>query len=152
MNTTYISMEQQVTDYLIATEQTMPLYKAPDRQDIIWQRHQSQKLTKASALVASLCVFSFALWFSLANPLSGRPDLIAQNQALELQLAQLSVRTLSEDQQIIMTNWQHELELIDQNLEQERDRVLSQNLWAVRNQLLTQMINFYQQPIDLYEI
>ena len=147
-----LQMEQQITDYLAATEETMPLYKAPDMSDTIWQRHQSKKLTKASAIAASICILSLTLWISNSPELQKGPTLIVQNQILELKLAELSSRELSENQQQIVANWQHELELLDQNLEQERDRVLTQNLWSIRNQLLTQMIDFYLQPMDLYEI
>lgn len=145
-------MEQQISDYLAATENTMPLYKAPDISEQIWSQHQNRKLTKFSAIAASACILSLTLWMSNTSELNQAPSLITQNQQLEHQLAQLSTRELPANQQMIIDNWQYELELIDQSLEYEHDRILSQDLWSFRNQLLTQMIDFYQKPVDLYEI
>lgn len=145
-------MEQQISDYLAATENTMPLYKAPDISEQIWHQHQNRKLTKFSAIAASVCILSLTFWLSGTPEFNQAPSLITQNQQLEHQLAQLSTRQLPANQQIIIDNWQYELEMLDQSLEYERDRILSQDLWSFRNQLLTQMINFYQKPIDLYEI
>lgn len=152
MNKNPEQMEQEINHYLAATQSTMPLYKAPDLADNIWQRHQSKKITKASAIAASICIFSLTFWILSSPNLQQGPGLVVKNQKLELQLSQLSTRELSEQQQMIVANWQHELELLDQNLEQEKDRILTQNLWSIRNQLLKQMIDFYLQPMDLYEI
>ncbi len=145
-------MEQEINHYLAATQNTMPLYKAPNLADTIWQRHQNKKITKATAIAASVCLLSLTFWISSSPSLKQGPSLVVKNQKLELQLSQLSNRELSGQQQMIVANWQHELELLDQNLEQEKDRILTQNLWSIRNQLLTQMIDFYLQPMDLYEI
>ena len=51
-----------------------------------------------------------------------------------------------------MNNWYFELELIDQNIEQQDADFVNPSLWPNRAQLLTQMIDFYLNPYDIYEI
>jgi hypothetical protein len=155
-------LEQQITDYLASSEETIITYTAPDLSEKIWQKHQKSNLSKYSVIAASICLFSLVFWLQQASYSFAPPSLIAQSQSLELKLEKVSATQLSDNQQLIIENWQYELELIDENIElqsqktqslnQKENEHIAQNLWANRTQLLTQMIDFYLQPIDLYEI
>jgi len=155
-------LEQQITDYLAVSEETIVTHTAPDLSEKIWKKHQNNKYKKYSAIAASVCVFSLFFWLQQASYSLASPSLIAQSQILELKLEKVSTTQLSDNQQLIIENWQYELELIDESIElqnqktqslnQQENEHIAQNLWANRTQLLTQMIDFYLQPIDLYEI
>jgi len=146
------SIEQQINDYLDASEDVMTIHKAPDLSKKIWRRHQRKTSLRHVAVAASTTLICFLLWFTSTPTEFDSTNLVAQNQALEIKLAQVSFMSLTDDQQVIMSNWYAELELIDQNLEHQELELFDLNLWSSRTQLLTQMIDFYVHPFEMHEI
>jgi len=146
------NIEQKIYDYLDISEDVMPIYIAPDFSDKIWYRRQYKTITKYLYSLAIICLLSLILWVPAQINNSDINYLVAQNQALEIRLAQVSFMNLSKDQQKTMANWYAELELMDQDIEQQSGRDIDQNLWPNRAKLLTQMIDFYLHPFEMYEI
>lgn len=146
------SIEQQINDYLDASEDVMTIHKAPDFSHKIWRRYQQKKNLRHIAVAASITLVCFLLWFVDVPREFDSTHLVAQNQALEIKLAQVSFMSLTDGQQMIMSNWYAELELIDQNIEHQELELFDLNLWSSRTQLLTQMIDFYVHPFEMHEI
>ncbi len=146
------SIEKQINDYLNASEDVMNIHKAPDLSQRIWKRHQQKKYLRYLTIAASITIVCFSLW--LVNIPKGfdSSNLVAQNQALEIKLAQVSFMALTDQQELIMSNWYAELELIDENIEEQNFERLDLNLWSSRTQLLVQMIDFYVHPFEMHEI
>ena len=145
-------IDKQANDYLLINEEHITHYAAPDLSEEIWQRHQSKKRPNYRLIAACTCLISMIFFFQ-SSFYSPKPDsFIAQNYQLEMQLAKVSIQVLSEEQQQVMTNWRYELELLDQDLELLHSNQLSRDLWSNRIEILTKMIDFYSQPIELYEI
>ncbi len=124
------------------------LIKAPDLSDKIWQKHQSRKRKKWLAIAAScsICAMTFVVTSYNFDTL----DIVHVNQSLEHQLADLSHVELSDTQNVIVNNWQDEIALIDEKLEQYDKN--NNQLWLERQQLLTQIVEFKISPSDVYEI
>jgi len=146
------NIAQQINDYVLASEDKIIAYKAPNLTKQIWQQHRNKKLTKYSAIAASVCLISLLFLSNNGNIIEDPSNLIAQNNQLELTLAKVSTFSLSDEQQQIVNRWQYELELLDQDIELHPNDQLSQNLWSNRTEILTRMIDFYIEPIELYEI
>lgn len=146
------SLDQQISNYLEISEEAMTIYSAPNFADKIWYKHKNKKITHYFLIVASVCMISLALWNTNTLKDANTDAIVAQNQALEIRLAQVSFIALTDSQQKIMNNWYFELELIDQNIEQQDADFVNPSLWPNRAQLLTQMIDFYLNPYDIYEI
>lgn len=138
----------------IATaDRQMELRSAPDIAADIWKKHQSQKLTRWSLIIFILLAVFIVSWVSLdLDTGMPTPDYITQSHHYEKQLAQFVNVELSQGHQVIMANWQHELEVIDQTIERSRGNLYNPELWQRRTHLLKMMVDFYTKPVDLYEI
>lgn len=144
------------------------VHKAPDFSNEIWLRHQKKKQKTWLTMAASVALFSFGAWFvhfevninsqneSWANvstlSISSEQVVLAKNSELEQTLAQVSQNTLSNQQQLVMNNWYDELAMVDFSIEQQNKQNFDEKLWSIRSDILVRMIDFYRQPIDVYEI
>lgn len=146
------TIKQQVYDYLADSEDEMPIYVAPNFSDKIWHQRQNKKSRQYLYSIASICLLILILCIPSKTNSTNTSYLIAQNQALEVRLAQVSFINLTITQQKTMTRWYAELELIDQNIEQQSGDFIDPNLWPDRARLLSQMIDFYLHPFEIYEI
>jgi len=145
-------IEQQINDFLKVTEDEIVNHTAPDLREPIWQQHQQKKMNKYSVIAASMGLLCLTVLLHQLFYIDETPNVIAENQRLEMRLAKVSTIALSENQQQVINNWQGELELLDQHLESHYNDQQSQKLWVNRTKILTKMINFHMQPIELYEI
>lgn len=160
-----------MSDNKLITEQEdtpLELHRAPDFSNAIWARHQQRKKFKWLAMAASVALISFSTW--LINIEVGKSStgdswanvsvdnstveqvVLAKNSHLERKLAQVSNNSLSNQQRMVMNNWYDELAMVDFSLEQQTQQNFDQKLWNIRTEILRQMIAFYRQPIDVYEL
>ena len=144
--------EQQILDYLKDTEDEIPLYTAPNISQKIWKKHQKRKQAFTFSFAASVCAFSFFFWWLSAYNLDVQDNVITKSQLLEHQLNQLIAQELSDEQRLVVTHWEHELNIIDQTIESNASPEERKKLWMSRNKMLDQIVNFYEHPSDLYEI
>lgn len=144
------------------------LHKAPDFSSDIWLRHQKKKQRKWLAMAASFALLSFSFWFinvetstnlqsenwaNVNTPSTSSEQIVLEkNSILEQKLARVSKNTLSNQQRLVMNNWYDELAMVDFSIEQQSHQDFDKNLWNVRSDILLRMIDFYLQPIDVYEI
>jgi|GEM_PF-1895358 len=143
-------LEDAIHKHIDANQDNIITYKAPDLADDIWQQYQQKKQKKHFAVAASVCLLALVLgWQKIPG---GSPDFIAQSYMLEQRLAEVVDNPLSDDHRALMSNWHHELSMIDQSIEEQGPEFADANLWADRASLLTQMIEFYAKPVDFYEI
>lgn len=146
----------------------LEVHRAPDFSNEIWLRHQKKKQNKWLAMAASVALFSFGIWFinieinanlqsenwahvNTFNAVSEQM-VLEKNYDLEKKLAQVSKNILSNQQRLVMNNWYNELAMVDFSIEQHNQPNVDENLWNLRRDILLRMIDFYNQPIDVYEI
>lgn len=127
--------------------------EAPLLADEIWRLHQQNKLSQTVGFAVLTVFIAFSLWWYYwgQTPMA-MPSYITESHQYEQQLAQYADVELSERHSAIMANWHHELAVIDQTLERGKGNLYKVELWQRRTNLLKLMVEFYTQPIDLYEI
>lgn len=132
-------------------DSSMVFHKAPDLSEQIWKKHQAKKINRFVALAACVSMLSFGYWIQLSIN-NGGGGLISQGHQYEQKLASLSQIQLSESHSLVMENWIQELQVIDQIISQSQGKANTSELWIQRTNLLKAMVDFYAQPVDVYDI
>ncbi|MCW8865852.1 MAG: hypothetical protein OQK09_11410 [Colwellia sp.] len=151
------NLDEKIIQWVESTEDSIKYFKAPDVSKEIWRRHQLKKYRNYLAIAASACIVMITLWvqqssMSLKSNSSAVQDLLAQNAVLEQQLLGTAKIALSDRQAAIMSDWYHQLAMIDQNIEIQRSDTFDETFWSSRKKLLSKMVDFHTQPFDFYEI
>ncbi|WP_286263285.1 hypothetical protein [Thalassotalea atypica] len=144
--------EEQLKWRIDTADTSMLVQPAPPLAEKIWEKHQARKTNNVIALIACLSLLSFGYWLQLSLQSNQAPSFIAQGHQYERKLAQLSHIQLSDHHSAVMTNWHHELAVIDQIIDQSQGKANYTELWIQRTNLLKTMVEFYEKPIDVYEI
>ncbi|MFT4927863.1 MAG: hypothetical protein ACI8WB_003977 [Phenylobacterium sp.] len=145
------NLHKQLKQHIESAPLVMPMHQAPDLAEHIWHSHQTRKKRQWLVTAAGIGMLMVTSVMQL-NALSESP-LLNQNHQLERQLASMSGVMLSEQQRLVMADWQHELSLIDQSIEQQQSAALvDQKAWALRSNILSKMVEFYIHPSEVYEL
>ncbi len=144
--------EEQLRWRIDTAESSMVFHKAPNLSDVIWQKYKAKNTSKVVALAACVSILSFGYWLQLSMSSSTLPSFISQGHQYEQQLIELAEISLSESHSVVMENWYHELQVIDQIIDQSQGKANTSELWIQRTNLLKTMVDFYAQPVDVYEI
>lgn len=144
--------EEQLKWRIDTAESSMTIEVAPDLSDVIWQKYSAKKANRIITLAACVSILSFGYWLQLSIHSTQSPSLISQGHQYEQQLIELSNITLSSNHNVVMENWYHELQVIDQIIDQSQGKANTSELWIQRTNLLKTMVEFYAQPVDVYEI
>lgn len=144
--------EEQLRWRIDTADTSMAVEKAPDLSEVIWQKHAAKKTNRVIAMAACASILSFGYWLQLSMHSSQSPSLISQGHQYEQQLIELSEISLPGNHSVVMENWYHELQVIDQIIDQSQGKANTTELWIQRTNLLKTMVEFYAQPVDVYEI
>jgi hypothetical protein len=143
-------LRQQLKQHIESAPLSFEMHQAPGLSEAIWKRYQQRKKRQWMAIAAGVCMLSMT--FLMQQGALSEPVFMVQNHQLERELASLSDIQLSEQQLLTMANWQHELALIDEDIEQQGSTVVDQNVWNQRSNILSQMVAFYHQPVEVFEL
>lgn len=145
-------MSKDVELYLSSHEGDIKITSAPYIADNVWQQHKKKKQLKVFSFSTAflLICFSFNI---LLNPFGDpQEDIFSKNLMLEHELIQVSFRPLTSHQEMIMKNWYSELAQLDMYIELQTVHNEREKMWPRRFELLTQMVDFYNKPVDFQQI
>ncbi|MFD2167735.1 hypothetical protein ACFSJY_15895 [Thalassotalea euphylliae] len=147
-----VDLNEQLA-WRLSNEESLRLLDAPDLAEDIWHKYQLKQVSKLMLMLCVLVVVGMSFWLRTApNAELAMPDYIANSHEYERELAKFKSTELTDAQQAIVANWYHELSVIDQTIERGKGNLYNEKLWQRRTNILKIMVEFYTQPLDLYEI